>query len=108
MRELQAGVIRMKISEITTDSLINYLRLSPEKIDEKETAEIKTFLETSKEFIYSYTGLQPEEADNYEDFTIAVYVLVQDMYDNRCFYVDKNNLNKVVETILNMHRENLI
>ncbi len=108
MRELQAGVIRMKISEITTDSLINYLRLSPEKIDEKEIAEIKPFLETAREFIYSYTGLQPEEADNHEDFTIAVYVLVQDMYDNRCFYVDKNNLNKVVETILNMHRENLI
>lgn len=98
----------MRISEITVENLINYLRLSPEEIDEKEAAEIRTFLETAKEFIYSYTGLTPEEADNHEDFTIAVYVLVQDMYDNRCFYIDKNNLNKVVETILNMHRKNLI
>ena len=47
----------MKISEITADNLINYLRLSPEEKDEKEAAEIKTFLETAKEFIYSYTGL---------------------------------------------------
>lgn len=98
----------MRISEITVENLINYLRLSPEEIDEKEAAEIRTFLETAKEFIYSYTGLTPEEADNHEDFTIAVYVLVQDMYDNRCFYVDKNNLNKVVETILSMHRKNLV
>ncbi len=98
----------MKISEITADNLINYLRLSPEEKDEKEAAEIKTFLETAKEFIYSYTGLTPEEANNHEDFTIVVYVLVQDMYDNRCFYIDKNNLNKVVETILNMHRTNLV
>ncbi len=100
--------MRMRISEITADNLINYLRLSFDEMDEKETAEIKTFLETAKEFIYSYTGLTPEEADKHEDFTIAVYVLVQDMYDNRAFYVDKNNLNKVVETILNIHRKNLV
>lgn len=98
----------MKINEITEDNLINYLRLSPEEIDEKETNEVKTLLETAKEFIYSYTGLTPEEANNHEDFTIVVYVLVQDMYDNRAFYIDKNNLNKVVETILNMHRTNLV
>ncbi len=98
----------MKISEITTDNLINYLRLSPEEMDEKEAAEIKTFLETAKEFIYSYTGLTPDEADSHEDFSICVFVLVQDMYDNRCFYVDKSTLNKVVEIILNMHRINLL
>ncbi len=98
----------MKLSEITVDNLVNYLRLSFDELSEKEIIEIKTFLETAKEFIYSYTGLTPEECDGYEDFTIAVYVLVQDMYDNRCFYVDKSNLNKVVETILNMHRRNLI
>ena len=49
-----------------------------------------------------------EEIDKHEDFVIAVYVLVQDMYDNRSYYVDKNNLNKVVETILGMHAVNLI
>lgn len=98
----------MKISEITVDNLINYLRLSPEELTEEEIKEIQTFLDTAKEFIYSYTGLTPEECDNHEDFTIAIYVLAQDMFDNRQFYVDKNNLNKVVETILNMHRINLL
>ena len=30
-------------------------------------------------------------------------VLCQDMYDNRSMYVDKNNMNKVVEAVLGMH-----
>jgi hypothetical protein len=47
-------------------------------------------------------------SDKYKDFVIVVYVLVQDMYDNRTLYVDKNNLNKVVETILGMHSINLL
>jgi len=46
--------------------------------------------------------------DKYEDFVIVVYVLVQDMYDNRSLYIDKNNMNKVVETILGMHSINLL
>lgn len=46
--------------------------------------------------------------DAYPDFVIVVYVLVQDMYDNRSLYVDKNNLNKVVDTILGMHSINLL
>lgn len=46
--------------------------------------------------------------DAYPDFVIVVYILIQDMYDNRSFYVDKNNLNKVVDTILGMHSKNLL
>ena len=46
--------------------------------------------------------------DAFEDFVIVVYVLCQDMYDNRTLYVDKSNLNKVVETILGMHCINLL
>ena len=46
--------------------------------------------------------------DAYTDFVIVVYVLVQDMYDNRAFYVDKNNLNRVVDAILGMHSTNLL
>lgn len=46
--------------------------------------------------------------DAYEDFVIVVYVLCQDMYDNRTYYVDKTNLNRVVEAILGMHCVNLL
>ena len=44
-----------------------------------------------------------ETLDSYADFVIVVYVLCQDMYDNRCMYVNSGNINKVVQTILDMH-----
>lgn len=46
--------------------------------------------------------------DAYEDFSIVVYILCQDMYYNRSLYVDKSCLNKVVDTILGMHCVNLL
>ena len=46
--------------------------------------------------------------DAFVDFVIVVYILCQDMYDNRSMYVDKNNLNKVVDSILGMHCTNLL
>ncbi|MDF2537414.1 MAG: hypothetical protein K0S76_435 [Herbinix sp.] len=46
--------------------------------------------------------------DAFEEFSIAIYVLCQDMHDNRSLYVDKTNLNKVVDAILGMHRVNLL
>jgi len=38
----------------------------------------------------------------------VVFVLVSDMYDNRAYYVDKTNMNLLVESILNLHSTNLI
>ena len=55
-----------------------------------------------------YTGLDETAIDTHEDITIAVLVLVSDMYDNRQMTVDKNNVNRVVDTILGMYCENLL
>lgn len=93
----------MKISEMQEVQVADYLRL-----DDYREEEIKRLLDTAKAFIRSYTGLTDEEIDTHEDFYIVVLVLCQDMYDNRCMYVDKGNLNKVVETILGMHCVNLL
>lgn len=167
----------MKVSEITTTLLANYLRIdSP---DVTTLAEITVLLDTAKVYIKSFTGIQDvavtgEEVgtgdgtetefwfansniipgtqdiyldgvkktlttdytidnvtgkvtfvtapadgaeitadydlglDAYNDFVIVIYVLVQDMYDNRTLYVDKDKQNRVVETILNMHSTNLL
>lgn len=93
----------MKVGEIETENIAQYLRL--EEFDEDE---MEAILNASKAFIQSYTGLTDEEIDEHEDFYIVVLILCQDMYDNRCMYVDKNNLNKVVSTILDMHCVNLL
>lgn len=92
----------MKVSEITINDVAEYLRL------EEVESMLFNLLDTSKKFIKSYTGLTDEELDKHEDFYIVVMILCQDMYDNRVYYVDKNNLNKVVETILGMHSVNLL
>ncbi|TGX99190.1 phage gp6-like head-tail connector protein [Hominisplanchenecus murintestinalis] len=93
----------MKVSEISIEHIAEYLRL-----DDYTDGELAPLLESARAFIRSYTGLTDEEIDTHEDFYIAVMVLCQDMYDNRCMYVDKNNLNKAVDTILGMHCVNLL
>lgn len=98
----------MKVSEILNRDVSEYLRLEYEDLTEREIAEIEQSLITAKKFIKSYTGLTEEQIDTHEDFYIVVMVLCQDMYDNRSYYVDKSNLNKVVETILGMHSVNLL
>jgi uncharacterized phage protein (predicted DNA packaging) len=76
------------------------------------SAEENTLLETlfaaAKAYIRSYTGLDDENIDLHEDIVIVVYVLVQDMFDNRALYVDRSYTNRTVETILGMHRVDLL
>lgn len=98
----------MKVSEITVKNLADYLKLDYQSLSEEEILELRAFLQASQSFISDYTGLVPTQIDTHESFVIAVYVLVQDMYDNRTLYVDKSNLNRVVEMILGMHSVNLL
>lgn len=93
----------MKVSEIEVEHVAQYI-----KLDEYNEDELQAILDAAKAFIQSYTGLSKDEVDQHEDFYIVVMILCQDMYDNRCIYVDKNNLNKVVDTILGMHCVNLL
>ena len=101
----------MKVSEITAKDITNYLRLS--EISEEDEKNIELFLNIAKNYIENYTGIpqksedeQAETLDTYSDFVIVVYVLCQDMYDNRTMYVDGKNINNTVKTILDMHTRN--
>jgi hypothetical protein len=98
-----------KVSEITIQDVADYLRL-----DDYEESDIETYLNIAKNYISNYTGIpeasedeseeeETETLDSYADFVIVAYVLCQDMYDNRSMYVNSGNINKVVQTILDMH-----
>ena len=97
-----------KVSEISPKDIAEYIRL-----DNYVESEIQTYLNIAKNFISNYTGI-PEKSDeegaetldSYADFIIVVYILCQDMYDNRTMYVEGKNMNKVVQTILDMHSRN--
>ena len=57
-------------------------------------------------------GAEEGRHGNYNQWVIDSLVegdvVVADMYDNRSAYVDKNNANRTVETILDFHRLNLL
>ena len=101
----------MKVSEITVKDINNYLRLS--EVNDDDNKNIELFLNIAKNYIENYTGIpqkseneEAETLDTYSDFVIVVYVLCQDMYDNRVMYVDGKNINNTVKTILDMHTRN--
>ena len=93
-----------KVSDITYSDVADYIRIS--EVSQSEQNTLTTLLNVAKNFISKYTG--QTDLDNYPDFVIVVFILCQDMYDNRTLYIDSNNLNKVVETILGMHSINLL
>lgn len=93
----------MKVSEVQPVDLAEFLRL-----DDYREDEMQRILDSAKGYIRSYTGLTDEEIDIHADFLTALLVLCQDMNDNRSMYVDKSNVNRVIESILNMHRVNLL
>lgn len=95
-----------KISEITLEDLADYLRLPEPYSSEAEL--LTTIKAAAINFVVGVTGLKLEQLDDYPDLTLAVYILAQDMYDNRTYYVDKSNISDTASTILNMYRTNLL
>lgn len=91
-----------KVSDITMNEVAEFIRLG--EVDATEEKQLSAFLEIAKDYIKNYTGL--EDLDEYADLVIVVLILCQDMYDNRTMYVDKSNVNRVVQTILDMHTRN--
>ncbi|MCL2225650.1 MAG: head-tail connector protein [Defluviitaleaceae bacterium] len=96
----------MKVSEITNATLSKYLRL--DDVTDEEKTLLDTLIGVAKAFIGSYTGLDEDDIEKHDEFVIVVFILVQDMFDNRVLYVDKSNMNRTVETILGMHSVNLL
>ena len=95
-----------KVSEITYNDVAEYLRL-PET-DTTDQGTLTELIKIAKAFIVGYTGQSEQKLDDFPDFVIVVLVLCQDMWDNRTLYVNNQNLNRVVQTILGMHSVNLL
>ena len=95
-----------KVSDITYTDVAGYLHLS--ELTTSEIDLLNSLITIAKTYIKNWTGRKDEELDDFSDFVIVVYVLCQDMWDNRVLYVDKTNLNHVVSSILDMHSVNLL
>lgn len=95
-----------KVSEITKEQVAAYIRLDDASSSELEL--IEELLVVAKAYITSQTGLDSAGQDEYPDLMIVVKILCQDMYDNRAMYVDSNNVNQTVVSILGSHRQNFL
>ena len=93
-------------SQIGTSDLVDYFRIT--ETTEAELSLLGTILEAAKSFVLTYTGRSAEDADTFPEFTIAVFVLSEDMYDKRTYVVDSDISNKIVDSILGSRSVNLL
>jgi hypothetical protein len=97
----------MKLSEVTVGYVQDYLRLDDPTF--VESTEIAVMLDNAKAYILSYTGLTAEEADEHEDLTDALMLIISDSFDNRTMTFDKPVYsNKAVKQRLDLHSVNLL
>ena len=96
----------VKFNEIAVSDLVKYLRLT--ETSEADLSLLGTILEAAKSYVLTFTGRTAEDADNFPEFTIAVYVLCEDLFDKRTYIVDSDVSNKIVDSILGSRSTNLL
>lgn len=93
----------MKVSELTTETLAEYLRLD-------DDTGLQMFLDAAKSYVKSYAGLTDEDMDKDDEIAICVLAVASDMFDQRQTQVGVNNsyINRLVDSMLAMHSKNLL
>lgn len=94
----------MKISEVNITDLKEYANVD----HDYDNNIFSNILLSSKSYIKSYTGLNEEQIDSKEELTIALMILCNEMYENRIYTVENDKVNKIVNSILDMHSINLL
>lgn len=95
-----------KVSEVTSTDLASFLRVG--EVTPYEEGFLNTIIGAATAYMCKYTGLTAAQLDESQDFVQVLLVLCQDMYDNRALYVDSANVNRMVQSILDMHSVNLL
>lgn len=95
-----------KVSEVTSTDLAECLRVG--EVTASEEGFLNTIIGAATAYMCKYTGLTTAQLDESQDFVPVLLVLCQDMYDNRALYVDSANVNRMVQSILDMHSVNLL
>ena len=106
----------MKISEITREMILNQLRENEATLSETDLAYIDSLKEAAVGYIKSYTGIngvdEPDKngrkLDDYEDLVYPFMAILSTMYDSREMTVDKDKINPIAMSALDMHVFTLI
>lgn len=95
-----------KVSDITSADLAAFLRVG--EVTPYEDGYLDTLIGAATAYMCKYTGLTAAQLDESQDFVPVLLVLCQDMHDNRALYVDSANVNRMVQSTLDMHSVNLL
>lgn len=106
----------MKISEITQDLILNQLRENVQALSETDKAYIDALKEATISYIKDWTGIgevsTPDKngrmLDDYEDLIYPFMAIISFMYDNRQMTVEKDKINPIAASTLNLHSFNIV
>ncbi len=98
----------MKVSEIAIEDICRQIREEVEYLTEDDKIHLSILKKAAIEHVKGYTGLNGDEIDKHEDITIAVLVLISDMYDNRQLNTGSEKVNMVIQSIVGMHARNIL
>ena len=106
----------MKISEITRDLILSQLRENEAALSEADLAYIDGLKEATISYIKEWTGIYGVDTpdkngrrlDDYDDLVYPFMTIISFMYDNREMTVEKDKINPVAASTLNLHSFNLI
>lgn len=94
----------MKLSDVSLDNVRDFCGISSDTSNDI----VQILVDGAKHFVLSQTGLDEAEADDHDDLTLAFMTLVNEMYTNRTYTVDVQNVNPFASDIIGQHRTNLL
>lgn len=90
----------MKVSEITLEQVLDYLRI--DDASTVEETEVQMFMDSAKATILATTGLTQEEVDTHPDLVHPYFLLISDQFDNRNGLIENKTAtvnHSIMETI---------
>lgn len=97
----------MNVGMLNLEHIKNYLRIDTDEDDHL----ILALLNSSKEYILSYTGMQMQELEEKSSLVPAILILVSSLYDNRTLEtIGKVSTQKIdlVNNMLSLYCKNNI
>jgi hypothetical protein len=92
-----------KISDITVDNIVHFLRLP--RVDEDTRILLESYLDFAKAHAVSYTNRTIEELDEFPETAYAILVECSDYYKNRSSdAATKGTTNSVFENVFGPYR----
>lgn len=94
----------MKVSELTLDTIKQYLRIDGNDDD----MILNMLLDSAIQYCTSYMGCTKEDLEKYEDVTVVVLALICDSFEVRQFTTSTVTLNPIMQGVLDLHCSNFL